>query len=142
MEFTIKLTFVEIYCEKIRDLLEPLSNNIRIKELPSGELVLSGVTEVYVTSEQVSVMRVECVSNAVPTLQEATTPGASSVRKFHPSYPNPPSKLISATRHHSLVTGGLLRDAHWQGEPSNGADVNERRVFPVSLSLYDYRGAA
>ena len=65
MEFTIKLTFVEIYCEKIRDLLEPLSNNIRIKELPSGELVLSGVTEVYVTSEQVSVMRVECVSNAV-----------------------------------------------------------------------------
>jgi len=52
MEFTLKLTFVEIYCEKIRDLLEPLSNNIRIKELPSGELVLSGVTEVYVTSEQ------------------------------------------------------------------------------------------
>ena len=47
MEFTIKLTFVEIYCEKIRDLLEPLSNNIRIKELPSGELVKAKEAMVY-----------------------------------------------------------------------------------------------
>ena len=50
LEFTIKLSFVEIYCEKIRDLLEPESNNLRIKELPTGELVLAGVTEVYVSA--------------------------------------------------------------------------------------------
>lgn len=68
MEFTIKLTFVEIYCEKIRDLLEPLSNNIRIKELPSGELVLSGVTEVYVTCEQVRMFdERKCISRKVIT---------------------------------------------------------------------------
>ena len=51
IEFTLKLSFVEIYCEKIRDLLEPMSNNLKIKELMSGELVLSGVTEVYVTDQ-------------------------------------------------------------------------------------------
>ena len=31
--------------------MEPMSNNLKIKELMSGELVLSGVTEVYVTDQ-------------------------------------------------------------------------------------------
>jgi len=51
IEFTLKLSFVEIYCEKIRDLLEPDNNNLKIKELPSGELALANVTELYVTDE-------------------------------------------------------------------------------------------
>jgi len=51
IEFTLKLSFVEIYCEKIRDLLEPDNNNLKIKELPTGELALNNVTELYVTDE-------------------------------------------------------------------------------------------
>lgn len=32
IEFTVKVSFIEIYNEKIRDLLEPTKNNLKIHE--------------------------------------------------------------------------------------------------------------
>jgi kinesin family member 5 len=49
-EFSISVSFVEIYCEKIRDLLEPKNDNLGVGEDPITGVYIKGVTEYYVTS--------------------------------------------------------------------------------------------
>eukprot|EP01083_Nonionella_stella_P150579 479905_1 len=51
MEFTVKVSYVEIYLEKLRDLLRPSSKNLRIREKKTG-IYIEGVQEVYVGSEE------------------------------------------------------------------------------------------
>ena len=49
-EFSISVSYVEIYCERIRDLLEPKNDNLAIGEDAGGGVYIKGVTEYYVTS--------------------------------------------------------------------------------------------
>jgi len=52
VEFTFKVSYVEIYMEKIRDLLDPnrLKNNLTVREDKALGIYIAGVTEEYVTS--------------------------------------------------------------------------------------------
>jgi len=52
VEFTFKVSYVEIYMEKIRDLLDPnrLKNNLTVREDKANGIYIAGVTEEYVTS--------------------------------------------------------------------------------------------
>ncbi|XP_023638365.1 kinesin-like protein KIN-1 isoform X1 [Capsella rubella] len=47
--YTVKLSMVEIYMEKVRDLLDLSKGNIQIKETKTQGILLSGVTEVPVS---------------------------------------------------------------------------------------------
>ena len=49
-EFTFKCQYIEIYCEKIKDLLDPENDNLKIREDKIEGVVIAGATEVYVTS--------------------------------------------------------------------------------------------
>jgi len=51
-EFTVKVSFVEIYMERIRDLLNPKDQNLRIREGRSGGVALEGAEELYVASAE------------------------------------------------------------------------------------------
>eukprot|EP00808_Paulinella_micropora_P029679 g75619.t1 len=51
MEFTLRVLYVEIYNERIRDLLDPEKDNLKIREL-NGDIWLEDVTEVYVGSHE------------------------------------------------------------------------------------------
>jgi kinesin family protein 5 len=53
-EFTFKVSYVEIYLEKIRDLLDEnrLKNNLTVREDKLKGIYIAGVTEEYVTSVQ------------------------------------------------------------------------------------------
>jgi hypothetical protein len=53
-EFTFKVSYVEIYLEKIRDLLDEnrLKNNLTVREDKLKGVYIAGVTEEYVTSVQ------------------------------------------------------------------------------------------
>lgn len=61
IEFTFKVSYVEIYLEKIRDLLDEtrLKNNLTIREDKLKGVYIAGVTEEYVTSvdELLNIMR-------------------------------------------------------------------------------------
>lgn len=51
-EVTIKCSFLEVYMEVIRDLLQPRNSNLKIRELPSGEVYVQGLSDEYVASPE------------------------------------------------------------------------------------------
>ena len=54
IEFAIKVSFVEIYMERIRDLLDTFGRkreNLRIRENPNSGIYVAGCTETFVTNE-------------------------------------------------------------------------------------------
>ncbi|EAR93752.2 kinesin motor catalytic domain protein (macronuclear) [Tetrahymena thermophila SB210] len=50
LEFQIRVSFLEIYNEKVQDLLDPDKNNLQIKENKARGIYVQDATEVYVTS--------------------------------------------------------------------------------------------
>jgi kinesin family member 5 len=77
MEFTFKVSYVEIYLEKIRDLLDEnrVKVNLTIREDKIKGIYIAGVTEEYVTSmeETLAVMNMGtyryhmCIFPCVPS---------------------------------------------------------------------------
>ncbi|KAL7751649.1 hypothetical protein RI367_003115 [Sorochytrium milnesiophthora] len=59
LEFTVKVSYMEIYMEKIKDLLNPANDNLPIHEEKSRGVYVKGLLEVYVSSvdEVYEVMR-------------------------------------------------------------------------------------
>lgn len=51
IEFTVKVSFIEIYNEKIRDLLDPKKNNLKVHEHKDKSIYVKDMTESYVGSE-------------------------------------------------------------------------------------------
>eukprot|EP00802_Teleaulax_amphioxeia_P006460 Tamp_06464.p1 GENE.Tamp_06464~~Tamp_06464.p1 ORF type:complete len:743 (+),score=212.59 Tamp_06464:41-2230(+) len=51
MQFMIQIQFLEIYNEKIRDLLSPDKDNLKIREGKTGDIYVEGATSHYITSE-------------------------------------------------------------------------------------------
>jgi len=52
MEFTVRGSYVEIYLERIRDLLEPSRKNLQVREDPSKGIYVDGMSEKYVNSTE------------------------------------------------------------------------------------------
>mmetsp|Transcript_45158 Transcript_45158/g.72346 ORF Transcript_45158/g.72346 Transcript_45158/m.72346 type:complete len:713 (-) Transcript_45158:2281-4419(-) len=50
MEFTVRGSYVEIYLERIRDLLDPSRQNLQVREDPSRGIYVEGMSEQYVNS--------------------------------------------------------------------------------------------
>lgn len=50
IEYTIQVSFLEIYLEKVRDLLSPKHTNMKIRETNDGDIYVEGLKEVYVGS--------------------------------------------------------------------------------------------
>lgn len=57
LQFQIVVSYYEIYCEKVRDLLNPQQVNMKVRESKSDGFIVQDVTEVYCTDKE-SVMRV------------------------------------------------------------------------------------
>jgi len=51
IEFTVKVSMIEIYMEKIKDLLDPSKTNLKVNEDKVKGLYIADVTESYVGDE-------------------------------------------------------------------------------------------
>lgn len=51
MEFQVKVSMIEIYMEKVKDLINPSAQNLKIRELKGKGVYIENVTEVYVGDE-------------------------------------------------------------------------------------------
>jgi Kinesin motor domain len=52
IEFTVSVSFYEIYCEKIRDILNPVQDNMRIRETKTDGFLVQDLTEIPCRNEQ------------------------------------------------------------------------------------------
>ena len=52
IEFTVKVSMVEIYMERIKDLLSPEKTNLKIREDKQRGIYIDDVTESYITCEE------------------------------------------------------------------------------------------
>ncbi|OAX80926.1 kinesin heavy chain, partial [Emergomyces africanus] len=52
IEYTVRVSYMEIYMERIRDLLVPLNDNLPIHEEKSRGVYVKGLLEIYVSSVQ------------------------------------------------------------------------------------------
>lgn len=59
IEFVVSVSYIEIYMEKIRDLLNPVNDNLPVRENKARGIYVEGTTEVCVGSEEevMNVMR-------------------------------------------------------------------------------------
>jgi kinesin family protein 5 len=51
IEFTVKISMIEIYMEKLKDLLDPTKSNLKVHEDKVKGIYISDVTESYVSEE-------------------------------------------------------------------------------------------
>ncbi|CRK23149.1 hypothetical protein BN1723_018575, partial [Verticillium longisporum] len=52
IEYTVRVSYMEIYMEKIRDLLAPQNDNLPVHEEKSRGVYVKGLLEIYVSSVQ------------------------------------------------------------------------------------------
>ena len=52
IEYTVRVSYMEIYMEKIRDLLVPQNDNLPVHEEKSRGVYVKGLLEIYVSSDQ------------------------------------------------------------------------------------------
>ena len=52
IEFSVKVAMVEIYMEKIRDLIDPRKDNLRIHEEKGKGVYMQDITETFITEEK------------------------------------------------------------------------------------------
>ena len=51
IEFTVKVSMIEIYMEKVHDLINPSAQNLKIREEKGKGVFIENVTEIYVSDE-------------------------------------------------------------------------------------------
>lgn len=51
IEFTVKVGYCELYMERIKDLLDPSRDNLKIHEDKARGIYIANLTEEYVSSE-------------------------------------------------------------------------------------------
>lgn len=52
IEFTVKVSIIEIYMEKIKDLLDPTRNNLKVREDKIKGIYIEDLTEHYVQNDK------------------------------------------------------------------------------------------
>lgn len=52
IEFSVKVSMIEIYMEKIRDLMDPSKDNLKVHEEKGKGVYMADLTEQYITTER------------------------------------------------------------------------------------------
>lgn len=79
MEFQVKVSFLEIYMEKIMDLLDPKKSNLQVRKDKTKGVVVKDSTEIYVSSvdEMFNVMRAGSKNRSVASTRMNETSSRS-----------------------------------------------------------------
>mmetsp|Transcript_86410 Transcript_86410/g.244048 ORF Transcript_86410/g.244048 Transcript_86410/m.244048 type:complete len:787 (+) Transcript_86410:50-2410(+) len=136
IEFTVKVSYVEIYMERIRDLLDQFhtKTNLSVREDPRQGIYVSGVTEEYTTCEE---ELLQVMSNGAKNRATAATGMNEGSSRSHSVF------MVTVTQRHletgSTKTGKLflvdlagsemVRKTH-----ASGQQLEEAKTINKSLS--------
>ena len=51
IEFVVKVSYIEVYMERVRDLMNPSAHDLKIRENKGKGIYIENVTEIYVAEE-------------------------------------------------------------------------------------------
>ena len=119
-EFTIKVSCVEIYMERIRDLLAPTKNNLPIRQDEVKGIFVDGVQEEYVASP----------AELMGIIEEATANRAVSATGMN----------AGSSRSHSVVT--ITVEARSRTAPAAGLRIGKLNIVDLAGSESLRRSAA
>lgn len=81
-QFTVCISYFEVYCEKIRDLLNPASDNLKMRETKTEGFTITDIMEVYCTDRDGVIRAVETGKAnraSAPTLMNAESSRSHSI---------------------------------------------------------------
>jgi kinesin family protein 5 len=82
IQFQVTVSYYEIYCEKVRDLLNPQQFNLKIRESKTEGFIVQDITEIYCTDRDNVLKVIELGKNnriSAPTLMNAESSRSHSI---------------------------------------------------------------
>lgn len=82
IQFQVSVSYYEIYCERIRDLLNPAADNLKLRETKTDGFVVQDVTETYCTNRDEVLRLIELgktYRQTAPTLMNAESSRSHSI---------------------------------------------------------------
>eukprot|EP01031_Cornospumella_fuschlensis_P022952 gene22952-27931_t len=136
LEFTFKVTYVEIYLERIRDLMDEhrLKNNLAIREDKIKGVYIAGVTEVYVASaeELLQVMHMGAANRA--TAATGMNEGSSRSHSMFTITVEQRDITTNAAKSGKLVLVDLAGSEMVKKTNASGQQLEEAKTINKSLS--------
>lgn len=136
LEFTIKVSYVEIYMEKIRDLLDDtrVKNNLTVREDKVNGIYIAGVTEEYVGSqdELLALMRHGATNRAVAAT--GMNEGSSRSHSVFTITINQRNVVNSTQKAGKLVLVDLAGSEMVKKTSASGQQLEEAKTINKSLS--------
>ena len=135
VEFTFKVSYVEIYMEKIRDLLDPhrMKNNLTIREDKANGIYIAGVTEEYVTSVE---ELLQCMQSGAFNRATAATGMNEGSSRSHSVFTITVGQKdqTSSTKSGKLVLVDLAGSEMVRKTGASGQQLEEAKTINKSLS--------
>ena len=98
IEFMVKCSYIEIYMEKIRDLLDQAKDNLRVREDKTHGVWIEGATEVYVA----------CPQDVLEVLHQGVSNRAVAATKMNAESSRSHSVFILTVMQKNLKSGGSV----------------------------------
>eukprot|EP01038_Epipyxis_sp_PR26KG_P007193 gene7193-9811_t len=136
IEFTIRISYVEIYLEKINDLLDEhhVKTNLTIREDKIKGIYIAGVTEEYVTSqdELLGIMATGATNRA--TAATGMNEGSSRSHSVFTITVTQKDTITNATKSAKLVLVDLAGSEMVRKTNASGQQLEEAKMINKSLS--------
>ena len=136
IEFCFKASYVEIYCEKVRDLLDShrVKTNLMIREDKTKGIYIAGVTEEYVTSqdELLGIMQSGAVNRA--TAATGMNEGSSRSHSVFSITVSQRDVSTSTSKAGKLVLVDLAGSETVRKTNATGQQLEEAKTINKSLS--------
>lgn len=134
IEFNIKCSYLEIYMEKIMDLLDVKKTNLNVKQDKTRGLYIEDATEVFVgnTDEMMSVMNAGSQNRSVAaTRMNATSSRSHSIFLVQVNQKN---RKTDATKAGKLFCCDLAGSEKTEKTEATGQTLEEAKMINKSLS--------
>ena len=134
LEFLVKVSFLEIYMERIRDLLDPTKDNLKVREDKTKGIWVEGATEVYCSCDDdvMNVLRLGQVHRSVAS----TKMNAESSRSHSIFIVNITQKNIKtgSTKSGKLFLVDLAGSEKVEKTGATGQTLEEAKMINKSLT--------
>ena len=134
LEFIVKVSFLEIYMERIRDLLDPVKSNLKVREDKVKGVWVEGATEVYCSCDDdvMNVLRLGQVHRSVAS----TKMNAESSRSHSIFIVNITQKNVKtgSTKSGNLFLVDLAGSEKVEKTGATGQTLEEAKMINKSLT--------